>query len=308
MEDPVGPVVKSAGLQTVGASADASIRIEYGQIRGRASASLSYGGATTDFAFVTAHARTGDMITIIAPGVPTGSPGTFTARVLLGGSGFAHNPPSAGADPWGLPSVSSSYLVQLLSNGNPGWTSVDGAWVSSEDGPFVGSPLNQSHSLSVPFTFGEPWELGLAVWLQAKIDPVPGDGGSYSGDIDLSNTITWLGIESISDEMGAPVSGATLTSGSGFDWTKAHPSAAAPDQLGLKIESFDGVNLLLTIDSIPSGQTFHLRQSSDGENFDPVTPPLNISDATPQPVSLTVDRAVHPTLLFQVYGGASPTP
>ena len=69
-----------------------------------------------------------------------------------------------------------------------------------------------------------------------------------------------------------------------------------------------GETLTLTVENIPSGETFHLRQSTDLTNFEPLSTPIDITDATPQPMAITVDPATHPAMYFSVYAGASPAP
>lgn len=81
-----------------------------------------------------------------------------------------------------------------------------------------------------------------------------------------------------------------------------------PAPLSLRVLALTGDTLTLTIENIPSGQTFHLRNSADLTNFEPLTPPIDITDATPQPMAITVDPATHPALFFSVYAGASPDP
>ena len=59
---------------------------------------------------------------------------------------------------------------------------------------------------------------------------------------------------------------------------------------------------------IPSGGTFHLRQSTDLTNFEPLATPFDFTDATPQPLQIAVNPADRPALFFAVYAGASPAP
>lgn len=65
---------------------------------------------------------------------------------------------------------------------------------------------------------------------------------------------------------------------------------------------------IVAVENVLSGQTFHLRQSTDLTNFQPLSPPISITATTPQPMAITVDRTRHPRLFFSVYAGQSPAP
>jgi hypothetical protein len=228
MFEAAGPVVDSVGLQTasgspslVDASASASVEFDYGLFRGQSSVFLDYGGIDQDEVWSSVSAVWQDGVTINAIG-SSGSTGTLTARVFVSGIGDASMP--GGPSPSGVDLVTTSYAVQLLNNGNV-WSGIQGGWTTSEDGPFSGDPLGQEYFLSTQFVFGDSWDLGLEVYLSSWINLFGSNQGTYSGEINLSNTIGWLGIDSITDEFGNPISNFTISSDSGFDWSSAHPSA-----------------------------------------------------------------------------------
>ena len=82
-----------------------------------------------------------------------------------------------------------------------------------------------------------------------------------------------------------------------------------PPELNLKVEGLDDNFLVFTVENIPhDGQVFHLRQSTDGVTFEPLFPPFHIWDSNPQPYAIPVDPTASPTLLLQIYEGASPDP
>jgi len=85
-------------------------------------------------------------------------------------------------------------------------------------------------------------------------------------------------------------------------------SITPPKPVVLIALGLTGDTLTLAIENIPSGQTFHLRQSTDLTNFQPLSPPVDITDTTPQPMALTVDPTAQSPLFFTVYAGASPAP
>lgn len=81
---------------------------------------------------------------------------------------------------------------------------------------------------------------------------------------------------------------------------------AEPIPLALSVQGLTGDTLTLTVTNIPSGQTLHLRQSTDLINFEPLSPPIDLTDTTPQPLAITIDPTTHPKLFFTVGAGASP--
>lgn len=107
------------------------------------------------------------------------------------------------------------------------------------------------------------------------------------------------------------VTGTDIATGEAFSYTYANSTPTitlAPAPLSLSVLGLAGDTLSLTVENIPSGETFHLRQSTDLTNFVPLSSPIDITDATPQPMAITVDPATHPALFFSVYAGASPAP
>lgn len=214
-----GPLMDSAGVSGVGASASASLDIDYGLIRSRASGYMNYTGTGTDFVVALANGSIQDLVTIT--GGTTGTLGTLTAQVYLSGFGSATaaGPPE---DP-GYETVVAAYGVELSNLYGYGGTSVTGGWNSSTDG-FRGDPLGQAYTLTTSFIFGTQWALGFSSSLFVSISPTSA-AGTYQGELDLWNTITWLGIQSITDEAGNAIGSYSISSESGFDWSSAHPSA-----------------------------------------------------------------------------------
>lgn len=63
--------------------------------------------------------------------------------------------------------------------------------------------------------------------------------------------------------------------------------------------------LQFKVTGTPPGQTFHLRQSTDGETFVPLASPFDFDSSTAFPATITVDPGGNPELLYQVFEGAS---
>ena len=134
----------------------------------------------------------------------------------------------------------------------------------------------------------------------------------------LSFTFSPLDTPSVSDGgivMNSPlfVSGTDTASGEAFSYTYANSAATVrpvPDPLpiALRVVGRTGDTLTLAVENILNGQTFHLRQSTDLVNFEPLSPPVDITATTPQPMAITVDPTVRSKLFFTVYPGLSPAP
>ena len=58
------PLVDSVGVSAAGATASASVDIDYGLIRTQASGYLNYGGTGTDYVQTLANAQSSDLVTI----------------------------------------------------------------------------------------------------------------------------------------------------------------------------------------------------------------------------------------------------
>ncbi len=107
------------------------------------------------------------------------------------------------------------------------------------------------------------------------------------------------------------VTGTDIATGEAFSYTYANSTPTitlAPAPLTLSVLGLVGDTLTLTVGNIPSGETFHLRQSTDLTNFVPLSSPIDITDATPQPLTITVDPATQPALFFAVFPEATPKP
>jgi len=104
------------------------------------------------------------------------------------------------------------------------------------------------------------------------------------------------------------VTGTDIASGQAFSYTYANSTPTVTLAPEFSVLGLTGDILTFSVENIPNGQTFHLRQSPDLTNFLPLTPPIDITDGTPQPVAITVDRTAYPKLFFTVGAGASPAP
>ncbi|MGJ8723924.1 MAG: hypothetical protein ACSHYB_05150 [Roseibacillus sp.] len=127
--------------------------------------------------------------------------------------------------------------------------------------------------------------------------------------LNFSNLPTSSGSDSETSLCIRAFMGSYSDAGIGQDFVPSESNNALivfPEPLALSILGVLGDTLTLSIENIPSGQTFHLRQSSDLTSFLPLSSPITFTDATPQPIAITVETEAHPALFFSAYAGASP--
>lgn len=86
--------------------------------------------------------------------------------------------------------------------------------------------------------------------------------------------------------------------------------AAVPAALGLKVSGYDVTNQLLslTIEGLAAGQTYHLKASTDLQQFLPLSPAVEFDSTTAQPLVIPVAPQTVPKLFFRVDEGPSPAP
>jgi hypothetical protein len=91
-------------------------------------------------------------------------------------------------------------------------------------------------------------------------------------------------------------------------WEQLVGEAPLPILLG--ISAYDPVNgtISLTAAGIPAGETFHLRSSTDLQDFVPFEPPFDFDSTTPQPFVIPVDPDTEPKLFLRAQEGPTPAP
>lgn len=155
-----------------------------------------------------------DRITIFAPGL-NGQAGVLNFSLFVSGNLDADSPRGGASMQIG---VDSPFGVDDAE-----------VWQAGADNHIIvgEGPVAESVPFSVNFTYGTPFLMsvrGLAAASTASRDPVPGS----SALADFYNTVNWNGIQSITAG-GAPVSGYSITSASGVDYTQSFAAAAAPE-------------------------------------------------------------------------------
>ncbi len=83
-------------------------------------------------------------------------------------------------------------------------------------------------TFSVPITFGEPFSLGVYALAYAGLRSSGGFGTPCTSRADFSaHGVTWNGISAVRDASGVLISGSTIVSGSGVDWTDPYNPCVA---------------------------------------------------------------------------------
>lgn len=204
-------------------NANASALANYRKLRALASVQGRAGSTAV------AIARCQDLVNLRPPldGPPVfGSPGHFTATIDLSGAGLATEPGT-----WGTTAeMDAEYDLRITLGTGTNEAIVlhmHGKWAST--GPttpavFTGEPVPSGpFDVNVPFTFGLDQELTAQLTVTAAYLGTPAlwaSGAAGRAGADFSHTFTWLGIRAVFDQDGKPVTGYTLTSASGTDYTR----------------------------------------------------------------------------------------
>jgi hypothetical protein len=218
----------------------------------KAAASMNLTSSAADpltIGYANAYAYWYDRVTISDP-VLNGTPGTFTATMLVNGAGSM-----SAAGPW-LESTSTTEMYAV-------WHAFIGVFIDDvhqEEGWYGywernpasgqlesgGAALGQLQSeLTFDFIYGEPFTLSGR--LQTYMDLFNPDqtAGTFDGALELGNSAYWGGITRIRDAAGQTVTGATITSASGVQWANAiDPGVLRGDFNADQIVDLDDFNIL----------------------------------------------------------------
>jgi len=112
----------------------------------------------------------------------------------------------------------------LFSPGNSDLLSTDrqyGNWSIATDGipNFASKSVDGIVTFAVPITFGTQFTLGVTATARAGMRSSSGVAGNSTAITDFSSTLNWNGISAILDANQQPVTGSTINSGSGIDWS-----------------------------------------------------------------------------------------
>jgi hypothetical protein len=115
--------------------------------------------------------------------------------------------------------------ARISSSANVGNMAEDSFWQTWPDGVVEfgesGDVYNQARTVTGDFFFGEPFYVGLAIRAQAN---GAGSVASYNR-VDGEHTATWQGINAVNDLNGNPITGYTVSSASGTNYTQAVSAA-----------------------------------------------------------------------------------
>lgn len=229
----------------------ASGRSHVGTGVNKAAATLHVASTPTDplvIGYANAYAYWYDRVTISDP-THNGEPGTFTASMLVNGTGNV-----AASGPWLSDLDTEMYAVWQAFVGvfvdeqkfqEDGWY---GYWESDPiKGQLVsgGAPLGQVQTdLTFQFIFGEPFTLSGRLQTYMDVFSFNGTEGTFDSDLDLGNSAYWAGMSAIRNSSGQVVS-ANVTSTSGVQWQNAiNPGALRGDFDGNGLVNLDDFNIL----------------------------------------------------------------
>lgn len=158
---------------------------------------------------------------------------TFTSPGLDGQTGFLsfelaiHGQLTAGSGPAGVAFFDvEAYRNQSLLPSNIGWQVQ-----SSQINPSVTLAVGEVRSLTLSFTFGQAFDLG--VYAAARAGTSSAGSLAASPTAELLMSMNWNGITAVTDASGQPVAGYALSSASGLDWTRAVSPVPWPNTAAL---------------------------------------------------------------------------
>jgi hypothetical protein len=165
------------------------------------------------------------------------TPGTFTFRVDVGGSGGVQLAAAPVATSWtGHAFYSATVDFDIIGCATCSFTK-GGDWTASEvdpSGTFTGDGTSVAISGTVDITFGLPIPMSATLFTYAQA--LAGDAGRTEAYASFLSTLLWQGISEVRDQDGALVAAYAVTSDSNTDWSQAavpEPSAALLSGLGL---------------------------------------------------------------------------
>lgn len=174
-----------------------------------------------------------DTLTIDMPGL-TGQSGIYLAKIDVTGTLAAHG--FAGASSFNVTAYKDK--AELLRS-VPGFFGGAQATTGGTDRQRVswgvatyGGSYNDASStiddyviFAVPIVFGESFSLGVYGYISAGMRSSSGVPGNSTADADFSHSVIWDGVAGVRDSMGNLVTGYSLTSASGIDWTQSMVSS-----------------------------------------------------------------------------------
>ena len=198
----------------------------FGALRSRTTA-LSSGSGSNAHANSTANATIAfqDRLTFMLPGAPAGTTATMVGRLHASGS------VNASSDPF--PFADASALAQMDASGGVGLVT-HSVQALSDGRVFGGIPGLITFEAGVKFN--EPDFTLLFVQLRTAAQSgalsIPGQFHSAAANAEFFSSLEWDGIDSVLDDQGNPITGWSLASGSGFDYTRSFAAqlpAAVPE-------------------------------------------------------------------------------
>jgi hypothetical protein len=257
----LGPIQGAATNGLTGLHSDGAAGADYGVLSARSTTTVD-AGAWTSGSFCLAphcsHAEAfwSDRLLLSAPGlVANGTPGSFTAQVMISGALAATI-----ASSWQPVSVGALYDAQVEVDGVlweritsncmaipiPGFDCIPASLqVYFGDPPSSTPPPAPFGTFLLgpyDFVWGEPFDFELRLRAEALVDLVsaPQPSGVSSADADLGNSLVFDGVLQLFDGpggtgSGVPLGAALVSPASGVDWLKTVPLPEPPRGLQLAL-------------------------------------------------------------------------
>jgi hypothetical protein len=244
----VGPIQGAATNGLTGLTSDGAASADYGALSARTVTSVDAGAWTAGGFCLAPHcsdaeAFWSDRLVFSSPGVPNGTPGSFTAQITISGALAATL-----ASTWSFVSVASLYDAQVEIDGVL-WERIAASCSAIPIAGFDCIPVplrlylgNPPDSTPPPapfgtfplgpydFVWGEPFEFEMRLRTEAVLDLVsfPQPSGVSSAAADLSNRLVFDGVLQLFDGPGGtgqavPLGSALVSPASGVDWLETVP-------------------------------------------------------------------------------------
>lgn len=157
-----------------------------------------------------------DRLTVLADSSLTNTLGTMVGRIQVSGAVYA--------SPSTYPQSRSAATAQVSVPGGSYSVAAYG------DRPGTGG-IPQFITFELPVKFNSPDFTSLAIFLRTSVNTNllwgPGLNHAVTANSDFFSTLEWVGIDSVRDAQGNPITGWSVTSGSGFDYGRSYAAQIA---------------------------------------------------------------------------------
>lgn len=199
--------------------------VSFGALKSQLSATSTTSGWLSNAPNAQAYSNSNigfqDRLTFNLTGAPAGTMGTMIGRMLVSGSVDA----SPANYPFTTTRASTSVNVNSI-------TPVSDTMTAYGDRPASGS-IPQVITFALPVQFNAQNFTLLSVQMQTSVMTAAlnqqGATWAAAANANFFNSIEWGGIDAVLDSQGHPLTGWTVSSASGFDYTRSYAAQAVPE-------------------------------------------------------------------------------